>query len=296
MACSSLAEEVDELGGIRPLSLVYEAVDIDLNEDGVLDRTDHAGNKDGITFAALFSGIPAYMVERESVADSAGIESDPSTEVTWVDIPGGTFMMGCSDGDEACFGYEKPLHEVTVPAFQMAATEITQAQYQATVSSNPSYFNDCPNCPVESVTFEEAELFCNSIGGRLPTEAEWEFAARGGSDQPLYDTEANAAWGKANSDMHIHPVAQKSPNGYNLYDMVGNVAEWVSDIWHGNYSGAPIDGTSWETDPKEYDGDETPRVERGGNYSCVSQKLRASYRYVHKRHHRVTYVGIRCVR
>jgi hypothetical protein len=109
---------------------------------------------------------------------------EPPPGLLWVSIPAGAFYMGCSPGDTQCLSSESPRHLVTVSAFRMTETEITQAQYEHVTGSNPSYFTDCPDCPVEQVDWYQAKTFCEAIGYRLPSEAEWEYAARAGTETP----------------------------------------------------------------------------------------------------------------
>ncbi len=213
--------------------------------------------------------------DTDSDTDSGG----PPIELSWATaIPAGSFEMGCSPGDTDCYDNELPAHTVDMPSFEMTETEITQHQYEEETGDNPSFFYDCPNCPVDSVTWHKAEAFCAAIGGRLPSEAEWEYAARAGTttrygcgdDVSCLD---ELAWYLGNSDTTTHQVMEKGANAYGLYDMLGNVWEWVADCWHDDYSdNPPADGSVWVEDECEY------RILRGGSFGLDEIGLRVSNR------------------
>jgi formylglycine-generating enzyme required for sulfatase activity len=201
-------------------------------------------------------------------------------------IPPGTFKMGCimrSDQYD-CDSSERPVHEVTLTnAFYLGRYEVTQAQWVAKMGSNPSYFQgqaDSTNKPVETVSWNAVQSFLSITGMRLPTEAEWEYACRAGIDQPFYNgstdvgTVGDLAWfgdGKGgNAGGQTHAVGGKKPNGFGLYDMLGNVWEWVSDRqdWYPN---------SAQTNPTgPMLGDQ--RVVRGGAFDPGSARLSSSAR------------------
>jgi formylglycine-generating enzyme required for sulfatase activity len=238
----------------------------------------------------------------------AGLCAAPSTHadagglppgLTWVPIAGGTFEMGCSDGDGSCDGWENPPHAVTVRSFAILETEVTEAQYAALMDGAQ------PSCdwgggggadsPVECVTWYAARTFCQRAGGRLCSEAEWEYAARGGTTTVYAcGDEASCldgfAWYSANSGGHKHDVKTGiSPNGYGLYDLYGNVWEWVEDDWHGSYDGAPADGTAWVDEPRA-----SIRVIRGGSFDFTAYYLRASYRDAGYPADSFVNLGLRC--
>jgi len=164
----------------------------------------------------------------------------------FVKIPPGEFMMGCSAGDSDCDADEKPEHRVQITkAFEIGKYEVTQAQWQAVMGSNPSTIKGDDH-PVETVSKDETQDFLAKLTAkndgyryRLPTEAEWEYAAKAGGALPVSLDEV--AWYAANSDDQTHPVGQKKPNAWGLYDMLGNVREWISDQYALNYySNSPV--------------------------------------------------------
>jgi len=226
--------------------------------------------------------------------DGAPTDGDVDGNLTWVPIPAGTYQMGCVPQDTNCYDIEKPRHDVTVSAFEMTATEITQNQYFTVTGERPSYFSTCGgDCPVEQVDWNEAEAFCEAMGGRLPSEAEWEYAARaetttiyyyGDDSICLYDI----SWGGHNSGDTTHVVGRKTANAFGLYDMLGNVWEWNADCWHGDFNGAPSTGDVWA------EGDCSYRVVRGGSWDDFD--LRSSSRYWVFPSSRYYASGFRCVR
>jgi formylglycine-generating enzyme required for sulfatase activity len=219
---------------------------------------------------------------------------DSPAGMVWVSIPAGTFDMGCSAGDTTCFSYESPLHPVTVGSFEMNETEVTQAQFQEIMGTNPSAAACGGDCPVESMTWREAGAFCAALGGRLPSEAEWEYAARAGTTT-AYGCGADpacldgVAWYNSTLDTP-HAVRAKSPNAFGLYDTLGNVDEFVQDCWHDDYTGAPSTGEAWTT------GDCINRAARGGSWHELAQWTRVSVRFRDRLDSRPYSIGFRCVR
>lgn len=201
----------------------------------------------------------------------------------FVKIKGGTFMMGCTSeqGDE-CYENEHPVHEVYVSDFEMSKFEVTQAQWRALVDEDLKFYSDCAKCPLTNITRFDAEEFIfrlNRMTGnnyRLPTEAEWEYAARGGEDYKYAgsDTLDLVGWYRDNSGERPQPVGQKRPNGYGLYDMSGNVVELCKDRFDPNYY-----SKSGRDNPQ---GPSTgsARIFRGGSYSAPPFGNRVSYRVV----------------
>lgn len=138
--------------------------------------------------------------------------------------------MGCSQGDKECGDNEQPAHEVTITrGFWIGQTEVTQEAYQRVMNGqNPSRFKGA-RLPVETISWNDADAYCRAIGGRLPTEAEWEYAARAGSTDGRYGDVDQIAWYGKNSGNKTHEVAGKAPNTWGLYDTLGNVWEWTAD-------------------------------------------------------------------
>lgn len=204
---------------------------------------------------------------------------DKATGIEMLLIPSGTFRMGCSIDNPMDIAVNQfPVHEVTLtrPIF-IGRTEVTQAQWQAQTGRNPSAHKDASRVevlPVESVTWNDVQAFCSKTGLRLPTEAEWEFACRGGTSTHYHGTPQSPAgsnnfqealgeiaWFKFNSGGSSQPVASKAPNGFGLYDMTGNVLEWVQDFF-GPYSPVP------QTDPTGPRSEKDDcRVLRGGGWN-----------------------------
>jgi formylglycine-generating enzyme required for sulfatase activity len=208
--------------------------------------------------------------------------------LVYVRIPAGSFDMGCSPGDTECFSDENPTHKVTITKpFWIGQTEVTQEAYQRAIGKNPSHFTGDPKLPVETVSWNDAQAYCQKVGMRLPTEAEWEYAARGGTKESRYVKLEDTAWHGGNSQAKTHPVAGKLPNGFGLYDMLGNVWEWVTDFF-GNYGGAA------QTNPTG-PGKGTERVLRGGSWLYVPRDLRASVRLWFDPALRFSFIGARCV-
>jgi len=204
-----------------------------------------------------------------------------SIGMEFMKIPAGEFMMGSPEDEEVYWDCESPVHKVTIEKpFYLGKYEVTQKQWREVMSSNPSNFHSIfkndDNLPVENVSWYDVQKFIkklNEMEGsdkyRLPYEAEWEYACRAGTTTRFDFGDGgwnlnDYAWYLWNSDLCTHPVGQKKPNSWGLYDMHGNVVEWCQDSWHNNYEGAPSDGSAWE------DGSSSNRVIRGGGWESSS--------------------------
>lgn len=191
-------------------------------------------------------------------------------------VPAGSFDMGSNDKSVSEYVNESPAHRVIIAkAFAMGKTEVTQGQWKAVMGSNPSHFKSCGDtCPVELVSWTDAKEFIQKINAktgkeyRLPSEAEWEYACRAGSEYKSCgsDNTDSVAWYENNSNKATHPAATKLANSWGLYDMSGNVWEWVEDCFHPNYIGAPTDGSAWT------EGNSGVHVIRGGAWNSVSER------------------------
>ena len=200
-----------------------------------------------------------------------------------VDVPGGFFTMGCTLEQKNCADDEKPAHRVQVNSFQIGKYEVTQELWEVVMGGNPSNFQNCSKCPVEKVNWNEIQAFLeklNALTGeqyRLPAEAEWEYAARGGQQSKGYEyagskEPGSVAWYNENSGGKPYGVGQKQSNELGLHDMSGNVKEWVQDCWNKTYVGAPSDGSAWE------EGNCNMRVMRGGSWEDRPGELRSGNR------------------
>lgn len=217
-------------------------------------------------------------------------------QFTMVEVGGGTFTMGAtSEQGSDAWDEEKPAHEVTLSDYYIGQTEVTQALWEAVMGSNPSDSKG-GNLPVERVSWDDCQVFIqklNQLTGkqfRLPTEAEWEYAARGGRKSRGYKYAGgnnidSVAWCDGNSGNETHPVATKQANELGIYDMSGNVLEWCSD-WCGDYT------SSSQSDPQGSSSGSF-RVIRGGCYYNFARNCRVSYRISNTLDYRCGYLGLR---
>jgi len=222
------------------------------------------------------------------------VRTNPNDGQKYVWIPPGEFEIGCSPGDHECKGGERGRHSVTVRithGFWLGQTEVTQSAYEKTVGHKLFPFKG-PQRPVEGVNWYEAQEYCEAAGGRLPTEAEWEYAARACSIDGRYGQLDAIAWYAGNSGNQSHPARQKQPNSWGLYDMLGNVKEWVADWYEENYYQTL---PSLATDPKGPPSG-VHRVLRGGYWDDGPGDVRASSRDFSLPGNRSVGYGFRCAR
>lgn len=267
-------------------------------------------------FFMLFSLNENFL---DAASNGSSAEIDPAPKMVF--ISGGTFSMGCmAPADADCYKDEKPAHTVVVPDFYIGRYEVTNAEYCRFLndpdirkldgkewidleSGNTLTQEKCrivksgdtfrvqegfENYPVIFVSWKGAVAYCEWLSRRkgkiyrLPTEAEWEFAARGGTRSKSYlfsgsDQLETVAWCKENSGGKLHPVGEKQANEIGLFDMSGNAWEWCADDWHDNYQGAPADGSAWLKQPNRADF----RVLRGGFYNGNDKTSRVTVRWGH---------------
>ena len=229
------------------------------------------------------AALPTRVNHGPHVGDSK-VNSRDGLNYVW--IPPGTFMMGCSPGDTECNDREKPAHQVTISSgFWMGQTEVTQEAYARVVGINPSYFKGAKR-PVERVSWHEAQSYCEAAGMRLPTEAEWEYAARAGSSAKRYGDLDAIAWYGDDSGRKSHEVGQKQANAWGLFDTLGNVGEWVADLYQGYVGGSTTDPRGPATG--------THRVVRGESAFAPAFFSRVSERGLYDKSVRGGNIGIRC--
>jgi formylglycine-generating enzyme required for sulfatase activity len=207
--------------------------------------------------------------------------TDPETGMEFVWIPSGCFEMGCGQWAGECEPDEKPVHHVCLDGFWIGKYEVTQKVWEKIMGNNPSSFQKGDNYPVEHVSWKQAQEFIKKLkidGGytpRLPSEAEWEYAARGGGRMELYAGGNDISifgWYENNSEQSTQPVGKKMPNAYGLHDMSGNVWEWCEDIYLQDAY-----GTSPENNPSDAD-ISVFRIRRGGSWDSEPRHLRSLFR------------------
>ena len=218
-----------------------------------------------------------------------------SVSFTMVKVEGGTFQMGATPEQIGALDDEKPVHSVTLSDYYIGETEVTQELWTAVMETNPSIFTGKAQRPVEQVSWEDCQTFISKLNAltgenfRLPTEAQWEYAARGGNQSQGYlysgsNSLGDVAWYSENSGYETHAVKTKSPNELGLYDMSGNVWEWCQD-WLGSYSSAAV------TNPQG-PASGTSRMIRGGSWGNIATNCRAAYRYFTSPGSRIYFWGV----
>lgn len=250
----------------------------DTDGDGVPDPDDKCHTE---------KGDPVYegCNRKAPATNPTKPDTRPEGPIEMVFVQGGTFLMGSTDqniGCEGCSKDEMPQHSVTLSDFYIGKYEVTQKQWRDIMGTNPSDFKNCDQCPVETVSWDDVQEFLQKLNTkhlgknyRLPTEAEWEYAARGGNQSKGYlyagsDNLGLVSWYSGNSGNKTHPVGERKANELGLYDMNGNVWEWCSD-WYGTY---PL---SSQRNPKG-SSTGTDRVSRGGGWLYGPHYCRAAGR------------------
>lgn len=244
-----------------------------------------------LSLFVLASGIEA---QEKTLTNSIGMK--------FVLIPAGSFAMGRDPNSEDGFDDEIPRHNVTISkTFYIGKYEVTQAQWLVVMGTNPSYFKGETN-PVEQVLWKDIQEFLRRLNKkegisqyRLPTEAEWEYACRTGTTTTYsFGDDSGSlgkyAWYDGNSNQETHPVGQLQPNAWGLFDMHGNVSEWVQD-WYGEkyYTNSP------STDPQGMSSGQS-HVHRGGSWYDQPSGVRSSLRYWYTLDYQSYFVGFRVVR
>jgi formylglycine-generating enzyme required for sulfatase activity len=242
----------------------------------------------------LINEIPPGEQLGNAITNTIGME--------FVLIAAGEFDMGSPPDEEGRHTDEGPVHHVNIgKTFYMGRYEVTQQQWREIMDYNPSYFKG-DDLPVEQVSWYDMQEFIKKLNEkegtnkyRLPSEAEWEYACRAGTATrySFGDDKSKLGdygWHHDNSGSKTHPVGQKKPNSWGLYDMHGNVWEWVLDSWHDNYNGAPADGSAWES------GDGARRVVRSGSWGDSARVCRSAFRTHGVPHFRDFYGGFRLLR
>jgi formylglycine-generating enzyme required for sulfatase activity len=265
------------------------------------------GIEQGVAALRAGASVPAGQRDRPAVLVETPELITNSIGMKLVLIPAGEFLMGSPDSDEDAYSNEKPQHRVRITRpFYLGATEVTQGQYRVVTRQSPSRFRGSDDLPVEQVSWNDAITFCDKLNElekeqlegaryRLPTEAEWEYACRAGSttrycfgDDPA--RLGDHAWFDGNSDNKTHPVGQRQPNAWGLYDMHGNVWEWCWDAYEADYyqqsPGADPLGPSQAAS----------RVRRGGSWNGVPQLWRSAHRLRLARVPRYFSLGFRVAR
>jgi formylglycine-generating enzyme required for sulfatase activity len=238
-----------------------------------------------IVLIALTTGCGTGLSQTtESTAQT--LSEGPLQGMEFVIIPKGDFLMGSLSTEPGFAENEGPQHTVNIQSFELMTTEVTQGMWEKVMGSNPSNFTGEPGRPVEQISWNDCQGFIAAMNDldssytyRLPSEAEWEYACRAGTTTRYYwgnDPDSTVidqyAWYDENSGDTTHPVAQKLPNAWGLYDMSGNVWEWCEDCYHESYSGAPADGHSWVSPSG------SSRVSRGGSWYYYADYCRSAYR------------------
>ncbi len=280
--------------GGREAEHYTEALDL-INREGVLETVPNSGaaaaSRAGPGEAAGVLGVEPTQPQTLRAGESRVFDG---IEFVWV--PAGEFWMGStsSEADDD----ERPLTQVRISrGFWLGKFEVTQGRWQGVMGSNPSYFKQCgPDCPVEQVSWDDAQAFIGNLNGRaggnryrLPTEAEWEYAARAGTTGDRYGNIEVIAWYDSNNGDRTHPLGRKAPNAWGLHDMLGNVWEWTQDWYVDHLPGGSV------TDPRG-PVSSSGRAIRGGSWGSYARNCRASIRFNRPPGYRSDYLGFRLLR
>jgi formylglycine-generating enzyme required for sulfatase activity len=238
-----------------------------IGRDGASGLWEFVDLNTGVAPARDASGRPTHGVE---------------DGVVFVFLPGGRFLMGSPEGEAGRKPKGEALHDVELAPFLIAKYEINQSQWTRIVAANPSRVLG-PDLPVDSLSWLAAREFCRKAGHDLPSEAQWEFACRGGMTGPYgFDGPLDeAGWYLENSGNTTRPVGRKLPNRFGLFDMHGNVIEWCRDVYDPDYYRKPeASGRDPVNEPPGSPGDaRTDRVLRGGPFSGKAEYCRCADRY-----------------
>ena len=258
------------------------------------ERGTRQGRRVGLLLAgvALIVAVALFAWSTRSDDDPARLMSrtNPRDGQVYVWVPAGRFVLGCSPGDSACEDDEQPAHAVEIPrGFWLSRTEVTEAQYRNVAAGGSGGTEPQRELPVTGVSWASAKAYCAAIGGRLPTEAEWEYAARGGTASSSYGPVADAAWFADNSGDRPQPVGTKAANAFGLHDMLGNVSEWVLDRYYDAYE--PGSGAAAVEQPLAGN---ASAVARGGSWLSDAGGVRVSRRLPMPPDAEEAHIGFRC--
>jgi formylglycine-generating enzyme required for sulfatase activity len=273
----------------------------------------------GFALALIIIGKPKPQHKPIVIAESPQIPEPPRDPITrkdkafrddlgngiyleMVQIPSGKFMLGSPTNEIGRKDNESPLVEITISNFYMAKFVVTQEQWFAIMGSNPAKFRESLQAPVENISWLEAQNFCRRLAMRspynyryrLPSETEWEYACRAGTNTAYHFGDRSSqlndyAWFTDNSNKRSQPVGQKVPNPWGLYEMHGGIWEWCEDAWHDNFSGVPADGKPW------LDENALRRVRKGGSWSNEARLCRSASREWHWQGDQYNDIGLRIV-
>ena len=304
------ASEGEERGILVPVLIEKARPPLGFRSIQTADLTSWQGETNAPAFLRLCSDVEPLLGTATSPAPrQSGAQTNPKDGLSYVWIPPGEFWMGATPGDTEAGTDEKPRHRVRITkGFSLSETPVTVAAYKRFVGERPQFkmppapdFNpgwSKPDHPVVRVTWDEASAYCEWAGGRLPTEAEWEYAARGGQDGLKYPWGNDIAFENANQAgskwKGTSPVRSYAANTWVLYDMVGNVWEWAADWYGENYYASPAPDKPVE-DPRGPQSGKV-RVLRGGSFLSDTRYLRAAVRVRYAPGVRDYGTGFRCVR